>query len=85
MDRGANGGIIGNDARVHHVHLREVDVTGIDHELNLLKLVDAAAKIMTNKRSAIGIFRQYAYHGVNRTIHSLDKLKPTRITLMTVL
>jgi hypothetical protein len=29
-----NGGI-GNDARVHHVHLREVDVTGIDnHELN---------------------------------------------------
>jgi hypothetical protein len=33
VDRGANGGI-GNDARVHHVHLREVDVTGIDnHEL----------------------------------------------------
>jgi hypothetical protein len=31
------GGIIGNDARVHHVHLREVDVTGIDnHELNSL-------------------------------------------------
>jgi hypothetical protein len=27
--------VIGNDARVHHVHLREVDVTGIDnHELN---------------------------------------------------
>jgi hypothetical protein len=25
VDRGANGGIIGNDARVHHVHLR-VDV-----------------------------------------------------------
>jgi hypothetical protein len=50
VDRGANGGIIGNDARVHHVHLREVDVTGIDnHELNSLKLVDAGAKIMTNK------------------------------------
>jgi hypothetical protein len=72
VDRGANGGIIGNDARVHHVHLREVDVTGIDnHELNSLKLVDAGAKIMTNKGPAIGIFRQYAYHGVNRTIHSL--------------
>jgi hypothetical protein len=40
---------------------------------------------MTNKGPAIGIFRQYAYHGVNRTIHSLDNLKPTRITLMTVL
>jgi hypothetical protein len=49
MDRGANGGIIGNDARVHHVHLREVDVAGIDnHELNSLKLVDAA-KSLTNK------------------------------------
>jgi hypothetical protein len=34
-----------NDARVHHVHLREVDVTGIDnHELNSLKLVDAGAR-----------------------------------------
>jgi hypothetical protein len=31
MDRGANGGIIGNDARVHHVHLRKIDVTGIDN------------------------------------------------------
>jgi hypothetical protein len=38
---------------------------------------------MTNKGR--GIFRQYAYHGVNRTIPPLDKLKPTRITLMTVL
>jgi hypothetical protein len=84
MDRGANGGIIGNDARVHHVHLREVDVTGIDnHELNSLKLVDAAAKIMTNKGPAIGIFRQYAY-GVG-PFTRLDNLRPTRITLMTVL
>jgi hypothetical protein len=55
VDRGANGGIIGNDARVHHVHLREVDVTGIDnHELNSLKLVDAGAKIMTNKGPLLG-------------------------------
>jgi hypothetical protein len=46
MDRGANGGIISNDARVHHVHLREVDVAGIDnHELNSLKLVDAAKSL----------------------------------------
>lgn len=71
MDRGANGGIIGNDAKVFHVHMREVDVTGIDnHELNALKLVDASAKIMTQKGPAIGIFRQYAYHGLNRSIHS---------------
>jgi hypothetical protein len=74
MDRGANGGHR-NDARVHHVHLREVDVTGIDNHEPTCSLVDAAAKIMTNKGPA-GIFRQYAYHGVNRTIHSSDNLKP---------
>jgi hypothetical protein len=38
---------------------------------------------MTNK-GPVGIFRQYAICGVNRTIHS-GRLKPTRITLMTVL
>jgi hypothetical protein len=70
VDRGANGGIIGNDARVHHVHLREVDVTGIDnHELNSLKLVDGSQDHDQQRPRWIGIFRQYAYHGVNRTIH----------------
>jgi hypothetical protein len=52
--------------------MREVDVTGIDnHEL---KLVDAASKIITHKGPAIGIFRQYAYHGHNRSIHSSGQL-----------
>ena len=50
IDRGANGGIIGNDAHVIHVHERVVNVTGIDnHELNSLKIVDASAKIITQK------------------------------------
>ena len=48
VDRGANGGILGKDARVIRTHTREVDVTGIDnHELNALKIVDAAAKVMS--------------------------------------
>ena len=38
VDRGANGNIVGNDARVIRKLERMVDVTGIDnHELNLLK------------------------------------------------
>ena len=49
VDRGANGGIVGNDAHVIYTHLREVDVTGIDnHELNALKIVDASAKVNTH-------------------------------------
>lgn len=56
--------------------LSSVDVTGIDnHELPSLKLVDAAAKIMTQKGPAIGVFRQCACHGINRTIHSSGQLE----------
>ena len=49
IDRGANGGIIGDDAHVIHIYQhQEVDVTGIDnHEINCLKVVDACAKIVT--------------------------------------
>jgi hypothetical protein len=51
-------------------------------KLNLLKLVGRCCYIMTtNWGPVIGIFRQYAYHGVNRTNHSFVRLKPTRITL----
>jgi len=64
-DRGANGGIIGNDAHILYIHPgQEVDVTGIDnHQIDSLKVVDACAKIFTQCGEAIGVFRQYAYHG----------------------
>jgi|JI9StandDraft_2_1071091.scaffolds.fasta_scaffold69419_4 hypothetical protein len=36
IDRGANGGILGNDTRVILQHMQTVDVTGIDiHELTV--------------------------------------------------
>ena len=76
VDRGANGGIIGDDARVILQHQREVDVTGIDnHQMNSLKIVDASAKVMTQKGPAIVILKQYAYHGTNRTIHSAAQIE----------
>jgi hypothetical protein len=79
MDRGANGGILGNDAAYPCTH--EVDVTGIDnHELNALKLVDAALKI-TPTRPAIGIFRQYATWNTV-LFNSPDNLRPTRTRLI---
>ena len=55
VDRGANGGILGNDAKPFFTHVeREVDVTGIDnHKLNSLKLVDASAKVITQKGPVI--------------------------------
>ena len=76
VDRGANGRIIGNDARVIHEHLhRHVDVTGIDnHELNALKLVDAVAVSVSHRGPVLLVMRQYAYHGVNRTIHASGQM-----------
>ena len=71
VDRGANGGILGCDARVFLTHQRTVDVTGIDnHELNSLKIVDASAKATSQRGDVIVILRQYAYHGMGRSIHS---------------
>jgi hypothetical protein len=76
VDRGANGGILGQDARVICKHIRMVDVTGIDnHEMSYLPIVDGAAWVMTNNGPIIAIFKQYAYHGINRTIHSSLQLE----------
>ena len=77
VDRGANGGILGNDAVVYKEwHERKVDVTGIDnHEMSNLVMVDATARVLSNRGYIIVIMRQYAYHGVNRTIHSAAQLE----------
>ena len=76
IDHGANGGILGSDARVIYQHIRTVDVTGINnHELNVLKIVDASAKILTQHGYVIAILRQYAYHGQGRTIHSAGQFE----------
>ena len=48
-----------------------INVTGIDnHQVTGLKVVDASAKVMSQKGPVICIMRQYAYHGQHRTIHS---------------
>jgi hypothetical protein len=76
VDRGANRGILGQDARVICKHIQTVDVTGIDnHEMSDLPIVDGAAWVMTNDRPIVAIFKQYAYHGINRTIHSSLQLE----------
>jgi len=76
VDRGANGGALGNDAKVTFKRNKTVGVTGIDnHELNALPMVDATAKAITDKGPVILILRNYAYHGLNRTLHSAGQIK----------
>lgn len=76
VDRGANGGILGKDARPFWKYLRRINVTGIDnHKMRGIPVCDASAKILTNKGPAIGIFLGYAYSGKGRTIHSAGQFE----------
>ena len=76
LDRGANGSVLGSDAKVILTYERTVDVSGIDnHEMTGLRIVDASAKVMTHRGPVILIMRQYAYHGTGRTIHSCIQLE----------
>jgi len=75
-DRGANGGVLGNDAKVTFRQNKSVDVTGIDnHELSSLPMVDATAKTLTDKGEVILFLRNHACHGVNCTVHSSGQIE----------
>jgi len=68
--------MLGNDAKVIFKRNKTVDVTGIDnYELNALPMVDATAKAIADKGPVILILRNYAYHGLNRTLHSAGQIE----------
>ena len=70
VDRGANGGIPGNDSRIISRTDRTVDISGIDnHEVCGLCLGTGGAVITSNHGPVIAIFNQYALHGQGKTIH----------------
>jgi len=75
-DRGANGGILGNDAKVIFKRNETADVTGVDnHELNALPMVDATAKTVTDEGPVVLVLRNCACHGLNRTLHSAGQIE----------
>ena len=76
VDRGANGGICGEDARPIHQHKRRVDVTGVArHKLSGPPLCNCAAVMPTNRGNVIGIFQNCAYYGKDRSIHSSAQIE----------
>ena len=76
VDRGANGGIAGEDVRVIAKTGRQVDVQGIDnHQIVDVPIVTAGAVIQTQLGEVIAIMRQYAYTGKGKTIHSCGQLE----------
>ena len=77
VDRGANGGIAGDDVRViEKVPDRFVNVRGIDnHEITEIPIVTAGGVTRTQHGEVIVIMHQYAWHGKGRTIHSSGQLE----------
>ncbi|KAL7580009.1 hypothetical protein ACA910_004998 [Epithemia clementina (nom. ined.)] len=76
VDRGANGGLAGDDMRILHKTGRKVDISGIDnHEVNNLDIVTCASMFDTNQGRIIGIFHEYAYLGKGQSIHSSGQLE----------
>lgn len=78
IDRGANGGVAGNDVRVISKTFphRKVDIQGIDnHQMNDIYIGDVGGVVETQNGPIIAIFRQYALHGKGSTIHSASQME----------
>ena len=76
IDRGANGGIIGDDARVIAETDWVVNVQGIhDHQVTDLKIVSAGGMVDSQHGPVIAIFHQYANMGSGKSIHSSIQLE----------
>lgn len=78
VDRGANGGIAGDDVRVifKAEHPRRVDVSGIDnHQMTDLPIVTAGGVVQSQRGPVIAILNQYAYTGHGKSIHSSAQLE----------
>ena len=76
VDRGANGGIAGDDMRrIDDTH-RVVNIYGIDdHKVEHVPIVTAGGLVETQLGPVIAIFHQYAYFGRGHSIHSPVQLE----------
>ena len=71
VDRGANCGMLGDDARVISFSGRHYDVQGIaNQQIHDLPIVTAGAVVSTQKGEVIIVMNQYVYSGFGHTIHS---------------
>ena len=76
VDRGANGGIAGDDVCIIAKTGRSVDIQGIDnHRINEIPIVTAGGVVNTQKGPVIAIMHQYAYTGKGKSINSCAQLE----------
>ena len=76
VDRGANGGVAGEDVRVIFKTLRSVDIQGLDnHQVSNIPIATVGGVVKSQRGDVIAIMHQYAYIGRGRTIHSSAQLE----------
>ena len=81
VDRGANGGIAGDDVRViNRAPGRTVDVQGIDnHQVTDIPIVTSLGFIQTQRGPAIAVMNQQAYIGKGQSILSSGQMEHFKI------
>ena len=76
VDRGANGGLLGDDVWIFAWTEKYVDVAGLNnHQEHGLRIASGAAIIETNCGPHVGVFHQYAFLGKGKTIHSCGQME----------
>ena len=71
VDRGANGGLAGDDVRVISKTNRRVDIRGIDnHQVTGIDIGTVGGVVDTQKGPVVAIMHQYALLGKGSSIHS---------------
>jgi hypothetical protein len=76
VDRGANGGIAGDDVCIISDSGCQVDVQGIDnHQIVDIPIVTAGAVVNTQRGEVIIIMNQYAWTKKGKTIHSSGQME----------
>ena len=77
MDRGANGGVAGSDARVIDTYPdHNVDIRGIDnYQISAIPLETAGGVTSTITGEVIAIMHQHAHHDKNKTINSSPQIE----------
>jgi hypothetical protein len=76
IDRGANGGVAGEDVHVLFHTSRTVDIKGIDnHHVNDIGIGTVGGVVQTQHGPVIAIMHQYALLGKGSSIHSPSQLE----------
>jgi Reverse transcriptase (RNA-dependent DNA polymerase) len=76
IDRGANGGVAGEDVRLISRTSRTVDIKGIDnHHVNDIGIGTVGGVVQTQHGPVVAIMHQYALLGKGSSIHSPSQLE----------